>query len=360
MLLTRLTKTKATLLSHQIHFAFISKKETLFYLTGLAPQHPTEREAFLLISPQNTTLCHSPFIDLPETTRQLINCVPMTTTSLSQLAISIFSAPNPVIGIEKNNLTLAEYERLQASLPQAHFVSIDSHISTQTIIKDPNEQQLLMQAGQIAAKVIRKVHSLLLQPNQKAGLTEIQLAHFIDHELVLNGADGPAFPTIVAFDAHSANPHHIPNSTPLGPNSIVLIDMGADFQHYKSDLTRTWKLGRQSQSQFSAVKKAVMTSYQQAVRFASSAKTLIANQLDAQARTVIGQAGFGPKFIHSTGHGIGLEAHEAPHINPTDHSPIQTNTAFTIEPGIYLPGQFGYRHENSFLLTSSRLICTTV
>jgi Xaa-Pro dipeptidase len=350
----RIENFRKQLLISSIDAALISKKESIFYFTGLHPGHPTEREAYLFLSPSQILLFHSPFITPPSATA----CLPMSAINpLSKILVNFFNTC-PVIGIEKSNLTLAEFERTQSYLPQHTFQAIDTIVAHQRMIKDDGEIRHLKKAGTIAATVLRWCRTWLDQ-QEAVGITEIAVAQEIESRLKQLGADGPAFPTIVAFDANSAKPHHWPDQTKLRPDSIILIDMGAGVNQYKSDLTRTWQRRTPANPLFAAVKKAVMGAYRQTVEVAQSPPPLTANQLDSAARTVISKAGYGDQFIHSTGHGIGLEAHELPHISAADDTKISSGIAFTIEPGIYLPNQFGYRHENTFINTQSGLINLT-
>lgn len=332
--------------------ALISKKESIFYYTGLPPQHPTEREAYLLISPHQLLLYHSPFIEVPVN----LPAMPMSATQPLTKVFSSFLIHSATIGIETTNLSVSEHERIQAYLPEKSFLPLDTMIAEQRRLKDQSELELLRQAGTIAQQVIRSCRRWL-NHNSAVGVTEIEVARKIDYRLRQLGADESAFPTIVAFDHNSAKPHHLPGNTRLQPNSIILIDMGASVHQYKSDLTRTWQRGSTS-AHFSQLKTIVHQAYARA-KTTAHLPNILASSLDNAARSVIDQAGFADYFIHTTGHGIGLEAHELPHINSTDTTPLQTGSVFTIEPGIYLPHQFGYRHEDTFVMSPAGAIALT-
>jgi Xaa-Pro dipeptidase len=349
---SRLTDLKQNLVNRGTDSALISAKESLYYYAGLTPQHPTEREAYLFVSLHQNLLYHSPFVAPPPHLPHL----PMSHTYPLSKVISQFFSPQTTIGIEKINLTLTEFERLEQYLPQHQFTAIDSIISQQRLIKDTHEQKHLKTAGKIAHQVIRWCQTWLDQPTQ-VGITEIAVAQEIDHQLKLKSAEAPAFPTIVAFDQNSTFPHHVPNHTQLKPYSLILIDIGASVLQYKSDLTRTWSRQQLTDPLYKRIQSTVISAYRQAKKAAVPHVT--ATKLDLAARSIIEKAGYGDAFIHTTGHGIGLSAHELPHITSTDITALAPGVAFTIEPGIYLPGQFGYRHENTFIMTSKGAVSTT-
>jgi Xaa-Pro dipeptidase len=267
---------------------------------------------------------------------------------LSKILAQFFSSES-AIGIEKTNLTLTEFERLEQYLPQHQFIAIDPLINQQRLIKDAHEQVYLKTAGVIAHQVIQWCQTWLSQDTQ-IGISEKVVAQEIDHHLRLKGGDAPAFPTIVAFDQNSALPHHVPNHTQLKPDSLILIDMGVSVNQYKSDLTRTWSRQKSTNPQLKRIQSVVMSAYRQAQKAATP--NVAATAVDHAARTIIDKAGYGNAFIHTTGHGIGLSAHESPHVSSTDITPLSPGIAFTIEPGIYPDNQFGYRHENTFIMTN--------
>ncbi len=353
---TRLHHLRQLLIQNDCDGAIITKKESIYYYAGVAPLHPTEREVFLLITPKQAIIYHSPFI-YPPTNPQFIHVSMSPLHTAASILTQTFPSPM-TIGIEKKDCTVAEYDLFTQALPHVNVISIDTLVADQQSHKDDFEQQLMIKSGEIAKKTINWIKRWLAK-SEAVGVTEQQVADMIDTKIKQLGGEGPAFPTIVAFDAHTAEPHHRPsNKTKLKTNSIILIDMGADFHLYKSDLTRTWSRENPNPPKFSKVKKIVDTAYKQAL-FAAQTPQLIALNLDNAARTHISQSGFADKFIHTTGHSIGLSAHEIPHISSTDSTPLTKGTAFTIEPGIYLARKFGYRHENTFIMTDKGPIATT-
>lgn len=339
-----------TLASRNIDGAIVSKKENIYYLTGLASLHPTERESYLIISPESSVLYHSPFV-IPVKDSQLTTIAMSRSTSLSHILANSFSNVQ-IVGIEKLDINLAEYERFQSILTTQSFIDVDTELAKMRFIKYDTEFTQIKKACYIASEAAKWVH-LFLSQKDNSGVTEIEVAHRLEQKMFELGANGIAFPTIVAFDAHSASPHHIPTGYNLRPNSVVLVDFGAKVNGYMSDITRTWAVKKPS-DMFKKIEQIVQSAYTAAFRTADaiSESLVLARSIDIAARSVIESAGFGDQFIHTTGHGIGLEAHESPSINSANEQEIAAGMVITIEPGIYLPGQFGYRHENTVLITS--------
>jgi len=221
------------------------------------------------------------------------------------------------------------------------------------LIKSKQEIEDINKAGQIATQALEETLKSL-----HAGMTENQVKKLIIKKIYELNGEGEAFPTIVAFGAHSALPHHQPTAHRLQPNTPVLIDLGAKFNGYCSDMTRTIWFGDQPSEKFKKIESIIRAAYHNVeaqfrpkadpprVEIAPLPNTTAA-KLDHAARKVINAAGFGDKFIHTTGHGIGLEVHEPPSLNSRNKMKLEPGMVITIEPGIYLPGEFGYRFENT-------------
>jgi Xaa-Pro aminopeptidase len=364
---TRLAHLKQTLTQQAYSGMIVSKQSNLTYLTGLRQHHPVNREALLFLTTQSALLYHSAFMTPP--TQHGITALAMRDPNTLAQALSVFKTVNPgPIAIESDNLTVNESLKIKASYPNIDLQPADSLIETLRLKKDQSEIASIQKASLITSQVMNEMISLI---KTKPNLTEKQVAVEIERRLVDTGADGLAFPIIVAFDHHSASPHHIPNNTPLSAESVVLLDFGCQYNGYASDMTRTIKLGKSSR-RFQEIETIVTNAYQAAVTRLSSHfsidvltsekkvthKASIAthtsapttSSVDKAARNLITQAGFGPNFIHTTGHGLGLEIHEAPSINSHNHHLLEPGMVVTLEPGIYLPNMFGYRYENTLLL----------
>lgn len=182
----------------------------------------------------------------------------------------------------------------------------------------------------------------------RAGMTERDVATVIRDYCIAHGAK-PEF-TIVAFGANGAFPHHHTGDTVLLDDMAVLIDTGCRINGYPSDMTRCGWFGNTPSPEFLRVAAVVEKAVQAAM--AAVRPGALAREIDTAARDVIANAGYGEFFVHRTGHGLGLDIHEPPYITATSDTVIQANNVFSIEPGIYLPGQFGLRLEDIVISTA--------
>jgi Xaa-Pro dipeptidase len=281
------------------------------------------------------------------------------TTQLTRLAVSIAQANVSELFIDDTGLFLSEFKLLQGHITAAENPSgalayrhIDRQVIwAQRVHKDEFEVKLMRKAAEIANIALTETLASLQE-----GQTEKDVAHFFERRLYELGADGPAFPTIVAFGDHATLPHHQPGKTKLTNETPVLIDCGAMVEAYKSDMTRTVWYGDQPTAEFLKIKQIVDHAYDigmEQLRLRDlEQKTVTARDLDTAVRDYISEQGFGDNYIHTTGHGIGIDVHEPPSLYLTNSQPIEDGMIITIEPGIYLPLNLGYRYENTILVTS--------
>jgi Xaa-Pro aminopeptidase len=184
----------------------------------------------------------------------------------------------------------------------------------------------------------------------KSGLRENSLAAEIEYQMRRLGAEKPSFETIVAAGPRSALPHAQPSEEALENDQLLLIDMGAVLEGYSSDMTRMvhlGKAGKKVQNLYYAVLEAQLT----AIEFVRAG--VRASQVDATARKVLRRYGYDKLFVHSLGHGVGLEIHEGPRIGRRDESVLEPGMVITIEPGAYIQGFGGVRIEDMVLVTAS-------
>ena len=166
------------------------------------------------------------------------------------------------------------------------------------------------------------------------------------------GAEGPGFDTIVAAGPNGALPHHRADDTPVRAGDGLVIDMGANFDGYRSDLTRTFVVGAEPSDKFREIYGIVLNAQLAAIDAAEPGMT--GEELDDVARQVIADAGYGDEFGHGLGHGVGLAIHERPMVVPTSEDEIEDGMVFTIEPGIYIPGWGGVRIEDIVVMEGGR------
>jgi Xaa-Pro aminopeptidase len=212
--------------------------------------------------------------------------------------------------------------------------------------KDPYEQAQLVEACAITIAALEE----LFTATKLAGMTERAIADQLSETFRRLGADGDAFAPIVASGINGAVAHHEPTDRVITVGDLVTIDCGARVNGYHADCTRTVAVGREPAGELPGV-YALVKDAQQA---ATSALTdgVIAHDVDAAARDLIEQGGYGPSFVHGTGHGVGLEIHEAPLIGPSATARLYKTVSCTSEPGIYLPGVGGVRIEDTVIVTA--------
>jgi Xaa-Pro aminopeptidase len=210
--------------------------------------------------------------------------------------------------------------------------------------KSPDELDRVRAASQLAEGVLTDVVNDL-----RPGVSERETAARIEYEFKRRGASGASFDTIGLFGAHSSLPHGEPGERALGPGDIVLLDMGCRREGYCSDLTRTYAFGTIGGIWFEAIYNTVLEAQQRALDAVRPGA--ICKEVDAVARRFIADAGYGDYFGHGLGHGVGIEIHEAPRLNPESDVVLEAGMVITVEPGIYLPGKGGVRIEDLVIVT---------
>jgi Xaa-Pro aminopeptidase len=211
------------------------------------------------------------------------------------------------------------------------------------MIKDADEVELLRTAAQAADRTIAAIAAGPL-----VGRREADVARSVRERLEKEGHDHAAF-AIVASGPNSASPHHTPGERVIGAGEPVILDIGGTVEGYTSDITRTiWVAGADGEVAPDPDFRALYDVLQRAQADATAAVRpgLACEAVDRVARGVIAGAGYGPQFIHRTGHGIGLETHEDPYIVEGNGEPLAAGMAFSVEPGIYFEGRFGARIED--------------
>ena len=205
-------------------------------------------------------------------------------------------------------------------------------------VKSADELELLRASTRLNETVFQSVYATI-----EPGMTEREIALALELTMREMGAEGPSFPTIVAFGTNAARPHAVPTDRELQAGDLVLIDMGLIHRGYCSDMTRTFVAGRPDRTYIDRhrVVRAAMQAGIGAIRAGVTGA-----EVDRVARQVIADAGYGDHFGHSLGHGVGLAVHEAPRLSRTNRKKLRAGMVVTVEPGIYLPDWGGIRLEN--------------
>jgi Xaa-Pro aminopeptidase len=232
--------------------------------------------------------------------------------------------------------------RLQAVLPDAAFGLASAVLSGLRAIKDAEEIELLRRAAAAADRVVEEIAA-----GRLVGRSEADISHEVRDRLVAAGHDSASF-AIVASGPNSASPHHEATERVVQAGEPIVLDIGGQLDGYCSDTTRTlWVRGEGGHGPDEAYRRlhAVLQDAQ-ASATAAVAPGVPCEEIDAAARSIIDAAGFGAAFTHRTGHGIGLDGHEEPYLVAGNDDPLDTGNAFSVEPGIYLEGQYGARIED--------------
>jgi Xaa-Pro dipeptidase len=324
---------------------------TLTYLTGLN-FHLMERPVVALFTPDKP-----PVIVHPELEKAKIEALPFPATAFPygedptewpaafRRATQYAGVKASRVGVEPTHMRLLEFRYLKEAAPEADFVFAEEALALLRACKDETEIANMRRAVQIAQQALRATLSMI-QP----GVSEREIAAELSLQLLRAGSDAElAFQPIVSGGPNSANPHAVPGERRLQNGDLLVIDWGAVYHGYVSDLTRTFAIGK-VEAEYQRIADVVEQA--NAAGRAAARPGVACQEVDRAAREVITNAGYGEYFIHRTGHGIGMEGHEAPYIRQGNPQPLEPGMAFTVEPGIYLPGQGGVRIEDNVVITA--------
>jgi Xaa-Pro aminopeptidase len=249
------------------------------------------------------------------------------------------------IGIEADHLTVAENKRLRDLMPRwVQLRSAPPLVERARVVKDAAELARIRAAVELGGRLFDRALEVI-----RPGVKENEVAAEMEYAARRAGAEEMSFPTIIASGARSALPHGRASSQAIAKGGFVVCDFGVILAGYCSDQTRTVWVGdptEPARRAYDAVKQAQLSAIE-SVRPGSSVA-----QVDAAARKVLRGAGVGRYFTHSTGHGVGLEIHEAPRVAPGQDEVLQPGMVITIEPGVYFPGKWGVRIEDVVAVTA--------
>jgi Xaa-Pro aminopeptidase len=275
---------------------------------------------------------------------QIVSCAPAV-AAVEWLAAQ---AGVEMAGFDPARTTVAELARLKAALPSHLRRTFLSSLAAPLVeplrcVKDEDELALMAEAALLGCKLFDHILHVI-----RPGIREIEIAAELEHQARLLGAEGMSFETIVASGVRSALPHGRATTAPLPRRGFLTMDFGVILKGYCSDMTRTVYLGTPKSNERSAY-NAVLEAQETALAAVSSGASCA--EVDEAARGVLRREGLAEAFSHSTGHGVGLEIHESPRIGAGQTTRLQPGMVITIEPGIYLAGQFGIRIEDTVAVT---------
>jgi Xaa-Pro aminopeptidase len=250
------------------------------------------------------------------------------------------------IGFERSRMSYSAYSDLQEAAPLGTSLQpVGPIIEGLRMVKSSAELDLIRKSVQTNSRALDETLR-----RAKPSWTETRTAAEIEYRMRLLGADGPAFESIVASGVRSALPHARPTANPLGTDRLLLFDIGAVQAGYASDMTRVACMGAPG-AKIQKLYRAVLEAQLAAIDAVRAGVT--AGSVDRAARSVLKKHKLDSLFVHSTGHGLGLEIHEPPRIGARERTPLQPGMAITIEPGAYIPGFGGVRIEDVVVVTAS-------
>lgn len=249
------------------------------------------------------------------------------------------------LGINYSGLSHTDYLFLKDVLPDKEFVDVGTSILTLRQIKSDREIRKLKEAARIVSEVGEEIPDML-----KEGIKENELAARVNFEMMLRGASAPSFDTIAAFGPDSSEPHFSGGERKLKRGDVVLVDFGARFQRYCSDMTRTYFYGKPDKEMVDMY-DTVFRAQEKGIKAIKSGKN--GKEVDEEARKVIDTSKFKGRFIHGLGHGVGLNVHDHPALSPSLDFFLKENMVVTVEPGVYIPKKGGVRIEDDVIVTKN-------
>lgn len=343
--LNRVEKLRQQMIEQSVEALLITDETNVGYLSGF-----TGDSSYLLLTPdravilsdrryetqiQSECAAWEPMIRGPERTMQ----------QLVKEAIESIAKSSQRIGLEAEHLPWATQRSFAEQMPSVDWLPTSRLVESLREIKEPSEIEVIRRAVWVAERTFESLRARL-----RPHWTELEMAHEIEATMRHLGASGCGFAPIIAVGANAALPHAHPGGQPISLAPVLLVDWGAKVDGYTSDLTRTMHIGPLS-SPFREVYQVVLEAQQAAIEAIRPGIEFRA--VDHAARKVITDAGYGDKFGHGLGHGIGLQVHESPRLSAISTGVLQAGMVVTVEPGIYLPGEFGVRIEDDVLVTET-------
>ena len=255
-----------------------------------------------------------------------------------------------ILGFEENYMTVSAHERWNGAL-SAQMIPASPLLESLRASKDAEEIEAMTAAQRLSERALEETLNFL-----KPGMTEKEVAARLEYDMLRFGAEKKSFDTIVASGPNSSRPHAVPGQRKIQQGDFVTIDFGCVVRGYCSDMTRTVAIGKPS-DEMRKVYETVLQAQLAGIAAARAGAT--GKEVDAAARKVIEDAGYGEYFGHSFGHSLGIEIHENPCFSPTNEKPMPAGAVVSAEPGIYLPGRFGVRIEDVVILTAEGCVDIT-
>ncbi|GGL58287.1 M24 family metallopeptidase [Halocalculus aciditolerans] len=321
----------------------------LTYLTGFA-EEPGERHFFLVLTPEATTLLVPALYG--DQVRAEVGVADVRTWADGDDPVAAVRAIADDLDLHERTIFVdptmwARFTQdLREAVDDAEWALADAVLGPLRVRKDDAELAAMRRAGEVADAVVDDLRAL---GSDAIGMTEDELAEWIGQRLDANGGSGTSFATIVGSGPNGARPHHHHSDREIRAGDPVVLDFGTRVDGYPSDQTRTLVFDGTPPAEYREAHEVVREAQQAAVDAAEPGVTCAA--VDAAARDVIADAGYGDEFIHRTGHGVGLEVHEEPYIVAGNDRELAEGMVFSVEPGVYVEGEWGVRIEDLVVVT---------
>jgi Xaa-Pro aminopeptidase len=339
----RLSLLRRELASRRLDALLVTHAADWYYLTG----YTGEAGALIVGKKQTTLITDGRFTTQAKDETTRIQIIQHKAGLYSEAGELLRHASIRNVGFDSEQLTMAHYEALQkAAGRRSKFKPANGLVLALRTRKDGQELAQMRKAAVLASEVVQHAIRLL-----KPGVRELEVAAEIEFQMRKQGASGPAFESIVAFGERTALPHARPTAKRLRKNELVVLDLGAILGHYCSDITRTVYVGK-APKRVKEWYKAVLEA--QSAAIAAVRSGVACEDVDAAARGTLANYKLDRYFVHSTGHGLGLEVHEDPRVARGQKARLEPGTVITIEPGVYVPGVGGIRIEDDVAVHEDR------
>lgn len=347
---SRITRLRASVKAQGLEHFLVTNPLDVAYLTGFRGG-----DSYLLIAPKACSIISDfRYQEELEHVSHLAKIIIRKGSMAAEVVATLRDAGVKSCGIQSETMTLAEHASLQKALGRATSLKATSGlVAVMRAVKDAAEVALIKKAAQIQEAAL-----LAVLPKIIPGTSELEIAAMIEAEMKKRGSSAPGFETIVAAQPNGSLPHYRPGTKKVAKGQTVLIDWGAIYQGYHSDMTRVFALASWPRK---IAEIYAITLEAQEMAAAALAPGRSTKEIDAIARNHIAKAGYGEYFGHGLGHGLGFNGHEDPRLT---HMLAETilvpGQVVTIEPGIYLPGVGGVRIEDDYVITEkgAKNLCT--
>ncbi len=325
----------------QIDALLVSSWPNVTYLSGFKGT-----ESWLVVSPKSRYfITDSRYSEQAEAEAKGFKVILRDGQSVFQIVSEIVKKDKlKTLSFESSIVTHSFYAGLKKHLADGRLNATTGLVEILREVKDNFEVNQIRKSAEIAVKGYHYVRQIA-----RPGMREREVQARLEHFTKTLGSEKPAFDIIIAAGPRSSMPHCQTNETVLQNNQVLLVDMGVVYEGYHSDLTRPFFLGKMN-TLYKKIYKIVWDAQRLGIRKAGPG--VPASEVDAACRKAIHQSGYGKYFGHGTGHGVGLEIHEAPTVSSRSQTILKPGMVITVEPGIYLPGRFGVRIEDMVLITN--------